>query len=307
MADDDVPEGAAEDPADSEAGNDGAVEGGNGADRVDIPPQPEEPAQKNDDGNDPLTPHRAAKVAGIVAAAVLVCAAVVVAAVWAVSAIVDEDDDDPRPERASPAALTGDYYDDGNDDGSEGDDHRRGHKGRRTDDDRWEWHRKERFSDPDSWSGPQCDDAACKVPGFGAHRGPIVVLVVPGIGSGLWGADGGFGFGELGGSLPGLLPEALPFLEREGRFGEQRWPREPWFGGQQWPGFGEQWPGESEFEGFFGGIAPESLGEGFLEDPESLLEGLLEGMNLEVPELNESDNTAYHDEAPRAAENLLST
>lgn len=217
-------------------------------------------ADAGDGGKEQLTPYRATKIAGIVVGTVLLCAAVVVAAVWVISEVVDEDD----RYFVRPLLLNDydDYYYD---------------EGRSADDDRPKWYGEDRFTEPDPWSRSWRRDGGCEMPfGFGANVGPVVVLVVPGLGLGL---------GGLGGEPQGVPPDLAPFLEQEG-----------WFGA-------EQWPGEWGLEGFFGGFAPEALGEEFSGDPADLLEGLFEGANLEMLELlgdlglevTESDNTASGD------------
>lgn len=270
MADDEVPEGTADNPADADADADGG-----------------------DGGKEQLTPYRATKMAGIVVGTVLLCAAVVVAAVWVISEVVDEDDDESWFEYVPSSALAA-VYDDQEDDVDE---YRRGYgKDRSADDDRWKWHDKEYFAKPDSWGESWRSDDGCRMPfGIGAHTGPIVVLVVPGLGLGGWGTDGGFGLGGLGGGPQGLPPDLAPFSEREG-----------WFGT-------EQWPGEWGFEGFFGGFAPEAPGEGYFLDPADLLEDLFEGANHQAPELlgdlglevTELDNTGNGE--PQASESLVPT
>lgn len=246
MADDDVPEGTPDVPDDA----DGAAD-------VENPSTSEEPVQEAVNVDDPLTPYRAAKMAGIVVGAVLLCAVVVVAAVWAITAIVDEDDDESWFEYVSPSALD-DY-----------DGYRRGYgKGPSADANRWDWHGKDYFTKPDSWNDFWPNDG-CEMPfGFGANSSPVVIVVVPGVGLGGWGTGGGFGFDGFGGGPRGLSPDIAPFFGGEG-----------WFGAQEWPG-------EWGFDGFFEGLGPEVLGEGFF-DESSIEDSELHGeSSLEITELD---------------------
>ncbi len=204
MADDDVPEGTPDIPADADDG-DGAADVANPS----TSPEPmEEPMEEAVDVEEPLTPYRAAKMAGIVVGTVLLCAVVVVAAVWAITAIVDEDEDESWLEYVSPSALTADFDDDY-------DEYRRGYgKGPSAESNRWDWHGKDYFTKADSWNDFWPEDDGCEMPfGFGANNRPVVIVVVPGVGLGDWGTGGGLGFGELGGGPRGLLPDILPFSD----------------------------------------------------------------------------------------------
>ena len=304
MADEDVPEGTPDIPADAEDG-DGAADVANPSTSPEPMEEPmeeaveeaveepmEEAVEEAVDVEEPLTPYRAAKMAGIVVGTVLLCAVVVVAAVWAITAIVDEDEDESWFEYVSPAALTADDDDDY-------DEYRRGYgKGPSADSNRWDWHGKDYFTKPDSWNDFWPEDDGCEMPfGFGANNRPVVIVVVPGVGLGAWGAGGGSGFDELGGGPRGLLPDIAPFFERES-----------WFGG-------EEWPGEWGFEGFFEGFGSEALGEGFFGDPADLMKDFFDASNLEDPEwpselsleVTELDNTESHNEAPQVLESSVPT
>ncbi len=320
MADDDIGEDTAGSPTDAGAAGDGAVAGGDGAgaagdgagaggdgavadgddaahvgESATSAEPPKELADK-----DRSTPRSAAKLAGIVVGAVLLCAAVVVAAVWVIDEVVDEDDESwleyvPSSALAEDYGLYGEgprsyYDDDGHHDEYYKDDHRRGYgKGRSADDDRPKWHDKDRFTEPDFWSRSWRRGDGCRMPfGVGANVGPVVVLVVPGLGLGNWGTDGAFGWGGLGGGPRGLPPDMAPFLEQG-----------DWSGTEQWPG---EWGSEGSLGGSF---VPGELGEEFYFDPEGLLKELFEGANHQVPEpldetgleATESDNTESHDGA----------
>ena len=165
MADEDVSEenpGAASEAEGGDTGTeaDAAVPSGRSV---------EEPANQAVNGKDSLTPNRAAKIAGIVIGAVLVCAVVVVAAVWAIAAIVDDNDDEPWFEYVSPSALEDDHYDA----------YEHGYGKRPPADSSRYWPSKDHFAKP----GFGTKDGACGPPfGFDGCEGPVVVLVVPGLG-----------------------------------------------------------------------------------------------------------------------------
>ena len=292
MADDDVPEGTPGIPADAD-------DDGGAADVADPSTSPE-PMEEAVDVEEPLTPYRAAKMAGIVVGAVLLCAVVVVAAVWAISAIGDDDEDESWIEYVSPAALRDydydyddyDYYDDYDD----YDEYRRGYgKGPSADADRWDWHRKDYFNKPDSWNDLWPEAGGCQLPfGFGANNRPVVIVVLPGVGLGGWGTGGGFG-----GEWPPGWSEA-PTVEG-------------FFGGL----------GPRELGGFYGGLGPELLDPELL-DPEllalelfaqlfgdlSVLEGSFDTQGIEVPELHDElslEATELDNLAPPTVEELTPT
>ena len=206
MADDDVPEGTPDIPADADDG-DGAADVANPS----TSPEPmEEAVEEAVDVAEPLSPYRAAKMAGIVVGAVLLCAVVVVAAVWAITAIVEEDEDESWIEYVSPSALAADFDDDY-------DEYRRGYgKGPSASHEQWIWPDKH-HSDS---GGFATKDGACGMPcGSRARTGPVVVVVLGsgglGSGGGLgdWGYAEGFGFGGGGAGSRGLLPDILPFSD----------------------------------------------------------------------------------------------
>ncbi len=230
------------------------------------------------DHREHLTPHRAAKLAGIGVLAALLIAAVVVAAVWAVSAITDESDDDDYYE------YDDDYYErrdsDDDDDYYEYDDDY--YKRRDSDDDglqyvepseladhldgfgrgygkgsfghgeqwgkRWEWAEKDYFAKPGSSS--ECDVWGRSF-GFGGGSGPVVVVVLGGPGG--WGYAGEFGSPAPGFGAGAVLPDLLPFAQ-----------------------------GDDSFGGLGPGLLAELFAPDLFDDP-SVLEGLFGELDLAVP------------------------
>lgn len=254
MADDDVPEVTPDVPADADEGDDG--------DDVGNPSTSEEPVEEAGNAKESLTPNRSAKQAGIVVGTVLACAVIVVAAVWAIVAIVDEDDERHEDwfEYASPSVI---------------------------DDEHRDWREKGDFVKPDFWNR----DDGCKMPfRFGASNGPVVVLVVPGVGLGDWGTGGDFGFGGPAGAPRGLLPYMVPFFESASS------------------SVGGEWSSGQGFEGLFEGFDPEAFGEGFFADPADLMdffdEPMLEDpeahgdLSLEVTELDNEGTQVLEGAAP---------
>lgn len=198
MAEDDV----------EEATNDAGVktEDGDGGKEADNEASLDEPVEEAVNGKDSLTPYRATKIAGIAVGAALVCAVIVVGAVWAIAAIFDDDDDfrGDRFQYASRSAFDDDVY------RAQERDYGRGPL---ADESRWTRPSRDHFSRP----GFGRRNGAHVPPfGFDASGGPVVVLVVPGLGLGDWGDRGDFNLGELGGEPRDLLSLILPFLESGG-------------------------------------------------------------------------------------------
>lgn len=250
------------------------------------------------DHREHLTPHRAAKLAGIGVLAALLIAAVVVAAVWAVSAITDESDDD-------------DYYEYDDDDyyerrDSDDDDY---HEGRDSDDGwlqyvepseladhldgfgrgygkgsfghgeqwgkRWDWADKDHFAKPGSSS--DCDVLGRSF-GFGAGSGPVVVVVLGGPGG--WGYAGGFGSPGPGFGAGAVLPDLLPFAQ-----------------------------GDSSFGGLGPGLLAELFAPDLFDDP-SVLEGLFGAGDFGASELHDESSlgvTELDNLAPSAVEEFTPT
>ncbi len=178
-----------------------------------------ESAEMPVDHKEPLTPNRAAKLAGIGVLAAFLVAVIVVAALWAVDAILDDDyeyyepqdSDDAWFQYVEPSAL------------KDGDSACRP-------DALWGGDGKGPFASHEQWIWPDKDhsdsrgfatkDGACGMPfGSRARTGPVVVVVLGGAGLGSggglgdWGYAEGFGFGGGGVGPRGLLPNILPFSD----------------------------------------------------------------------------------------------
>ncbi len=317
MADDESPE---ETPAAAPESNDGEIseppEQNAAFDETgeSVAPSVEAPV----DQKEHLTPHRAAKLAGIGVLAALLVAVIVVATVWAVSAITDESDDDGEHEyddgyyerRDSDDGYyerrDSDDYEDYERRGSDDDDYYE----RRGSDDGWlqcvepseladhldgfwrdqpygpfdydqQWDKRWEWAEKDYFAKP-CSSSECDVWGrtfgFGAGSGPVVVVVLGGPGG--WGYAGGFGSPGPGFGAGAALPDLLPFAEGDG---------------------------------YFGGLGPGLLAELFaldLFDDPSVLEGLFGEWDIEVPDLPEESSlgvTELDNLAPLAVEEFTPT
>ena len=186
------------------------------------------------DHKEPLTPNRAAKLAGIGVLAAFLVAVIVVAALWAVDAILDDDyefvdtivdhnyeyyepqdSDDAWFQYVDPSELDDDFGE-----------HRRGRRGQlfghdKQSDDR-QWDERGDWADKDHSLSPgfSAEGHACgKLFGSRVRTGPVVVVVLGGGGLGSggvlgdWGYAEGFGFGGGGVGPRGLLPDILPFSD----------------------------------------------------------------------------------------------
>ena len=277
------------------------AEGGEAGEDADSSTPSEEPADEATNAEESLTPHRAAKLAGIMIGTVLVCAAVVVAAVWAIVAIVDDDDDDDDEyffeEAFSPAALDDDG-DERYDGWSRGYQQGRGYekqpfgKGKR-----WNWSKEDHSLKP---GGSLMADECETILRFGVGPDAAVVLICGGSSAALGDLKGrdDFGFGGLRGGSGNLLPFMLPFFEDELPFGSgqfQFFEGEFPLGSGELPFKGELPFGSGELQ-FFEGELP--FGSGELPAGEGL-EGLFSEPDLEVREL---DN-----EAPEVVAGLTPT
>ena len=314
MADDETAE---ETPDPAPETGDGGNEESPDQDAVETPSG--ESAEMPVDHKEPLTPNRAAKLAGIGVLAAFLVAVIVVAALWAVDAILDDDyefvdtivhhnygyyepqdSDDAWFQYVDPSELDDDFGE-----------HRRGRRGQlfghdkqsddRQLDERGDWADKDHSLSP----GFSTEGHACgKLFGSGALAGPAVVVVL--VDPSGWAYPERFGLDGGGRGSGGVLPNLLPFARGEGVFGGE------WSEGPTVEGFLGEF-GPTELGGFFGGLGPESFAElfaqEFFEDP-SVLEGLFGASGLELPELQDElslEATELDNEAPPAVEGLTPT
>jgi len=243
------------------------------------------PVETPVDQKEHLTPHRAAKLAGIGVLAALLVAVIVVATVWAVDAILDDDieyvdsivDYGYYERRGSDDYYYDDDYHERRDSGDgwsqyvdppEFPDHFDGYwhgRGNGPSDYGEQWHKrrdwadKEHSAEPGSSSERGVPRRSC---GSGPGSGPVVVVVLGGPGG--WGYADGFGSGGPGLGAGAVLSDLVPFAQGKN-----------FFDGEWTPGALSAEPVPMDLGGYQGRLVP-GLAELF---PLDLLDGLsaLEG------------------------------